>query len=38
MNMDMTEIWFEKVGWIHLAQDADQLQTLMNAVMKLWVP
>jgi hypothetical protein len=30
-------MWWEGVDWIHLAQDWDQWQALLNAVMKLRV-
>jgi hypothetical protein len=26
------------MDWIDLAQDRDRMRTLVNAVMKLWVP
>jgi hypothetical protein len=32
------EIGWEGVNWIHLAQDRDQWQALVNTVMNLWVP
>jgi hypothetical protein len=32
------EIGWEGVAWVHLAQDMDQWQALVNTVMKLWVP
>jgi hypothetical protein len=37
IRMYLREIGWEGVGWIHLAQDRDQWQTLVNAVMTLWV-
>jgi hypothetical protein len=36
--MDLKEIGWEGVYQIHLAQDRDQCQALVNAVMNLWVP
>jgi len=29
---------WEIVDWMHLAQDRDQQQALVNMVMNLWVP
>jgi hypothetical protein len=37
-KMDFKEIRWEGVNGIHLAQDRGQWQTLLNAVMNLWVP
>jgi hypothetical protein len=31
--MDLREIGWEGVDWLHLAYDRDQLQALMNVVM-----
>jgi hypothetical protein len=36
--MDLTEIAWEVVDWIHLAQDKDQWWALVNTVMNLQVP
>jgi hypothetical protein len=36
--MDLREIWWKGVDWIHLAQDRDQWQALVNTVMNLGVP
>jgi len=36
--MDLREIWWEGVDWMHLAQDRDQWQALVKMVMNLWVP
>jgi hypothetical protein len=36
--MDLREIWWEGVDWIHLAQDRDQRWALVNAVMNLRIP
>jgi hypothetical protein len=36
--MDLREIECEGMDWIHLAQDRDQRQSLVNMVMKLEVP
>jgi hypothetical protein len=38
IKMDFTEIGREVVDWIHLAQDKDQWQALINTVIELWVP
>jgi hypothetical protein len=37
IRMDLREIGWGGVDWIHLAQDRDQLQTLVNVVMNLRV-
>jgi hypothetical protein len=36
--VDLREIWREFVEWMHLAQDSDQWQALVNMVMNLRVP
>jgi len=36
--MDFREIGWDGVDWIHLDQDRDQLQGLVNMVKNLWVP
>jgi hypothetical protein len=36
--MDLREIGWEVVDWIHLAQDRDKWQTPVNTVINLWVP
>jgi len=36
--MDLREIGWEGVEWMHLAQDRDQLQAVVNTVMNLWFP
>jgi len=36
--MDLREIVWEGVEWMHLAQDRDQWQAFMNTVMNLQVP
>jgi hypothetical protein len=38
IRMDLKEIWWEGVKWMHLAQDKDQWRGLVNTVMKLRVP
>jgi hypothetical protein len=35
--MHLKEIWWEGVAWIHLAQDKDQRQPLVNTVINLQV-
>jgi len=35
--MDIREMGWEGVDWIHLAQDRDQWQALVNMVRYLWV-
>jgi hypothetical protein len=37
LKMDLGEIGWGGVEWIHLAQDRDSWQALVNAVMNLWV-
>jgi hypothetical protein len=36
--MDLRETRWEAVVWMHLAQDRDQQQALVNVVMNLQVP
>jgi hypothetical protein len=36
--MDLREIGWGGMDWIHLAQDIDQWRAHVNMVMKLWVP
>jgi hypothetical protein len=38
MKMDLREIGFENVDWIHLAQDRDRWRAVVNTVMNLQVP
>jgi hypothetical protein len=38
IKMDLREIGFRDVDWIHLAQDRDRWWALVNTVMKLRVP
>jgi hypothetical protein len=38
IKMDLVEVGFGDVDWIHLAQDRDRWQALVNMVMSLWVP
>jgi ribosome biogenesis protein Nip4 len=38
IRMDLREIGWGSVDWMHLAQDKDQWQALMNMIMNLWVP
>jgi hypothetical protein len=35
--MDLREIGWEGVDWLHLAQDRDWWRALVNAVMNFWV-
>jgi hypothetical protein len=38
VKMDLMEMGFGGVDWIHLAQDRDWWRALVNTVMNLWVP
>jgi hypothetical protein len=38
IKMDLTEIGWDGVDWIELAQDRDQWRALVNTVMNLRVP
>jgi hypothetical protein len=38
INMDVTEIGWGVVNWIHLMQDEDQLRAVVKTVMNLRVP
>jgi hypothetical protein len=37
IKMDLEEIGWGGVEWIHLAQNRDRWRALVNAVMNLWV-
>jgi hypothetical protein len=36
--MDLREVGWEGVDWVHLSQDRDQFQALVNTVMILSIP
>jgi hypothetical protein len=36
--MNLREMWWEGVDWIHLAQDMDQWQAVLNTVKNFRVP
>jgi len=38
IRMDVREIGWGGVEWIHLSQDRDQWQNLVNTVINTWVP
>jgi hypothetical protein len=38
IKMDLTELVSEIMDWIHLAQDQNQCQDLVNTVMNLRIP
>jgi hypothetical protein len=38
IKMDIREIGWGGMDWIHLALDRDKWRALMNTVMKFWVP
>jgi hypothetical protein len=35
--MDLEEVGWESIDWIHVAQNKDQVWALVNMVMNLWV-
>jgi hypothetical protein len=37
IKMELREIRWKGMDWMHLAQDRDQWQALVNTVMNLWV-
>jgi hypothetical protein len=37
IRVDIKEIWWEGVDWMHLAQDKDKWRALVNTVMNLRV-
>jgi hypothetical protein len=37
VRMDLREIWWDGVNWVHLVQDRDQLRGLMKMVMNFRV-
>jgi hypothetical protein len=37
-KMDLRELGWKGVDWMHLAQDRDQWRGLVNTVIDLWVP
>jgi hypothetical protein len=38
IKLDLKERWYGDVDWIHLVQDRDQWQALVNTVKNLQVP
>jgi hypothetical protein len=38
IRIDLREIGWKYVDWVHLAQDRDQRRAVVNTVMKMWVP
>jgi hypothetical protein len=38
IKMDLREIGWDGVDWIHMAQDRGQWKALVNTVINLWVP
>jgi hypothetical protein len=38
IEMDLREIGWDGMDWIHVAQDRDQWRALVNTIMKLRVP
>jgi hypothetical protein len=37
-RVDLGEIVWEDVDWIHLAQETNQWRAVVNTVLELWVP
>jgi hypothetical protein len=37
ISMDLREVGWGSVDWIHMAQDRDWLQALVSTIMNLWV-
>jgi len=35
--MHIRELGWEGVGWIHMVQDRDHWQAVLNTVMNLWI-
>jgi len=38
IRMDLKEVWWEGVDWIHLVQNGDNWWALVNTVLNLQVP
>jgi hypothetical protein len=38
IRMDLRQIGWEGVDWIHLVQDREQWWALVNTVMNFWIP
>jgi hypothetical protein len=38
IKVDLTEIGWDGVDWIDMAQDKEQWKALVNTVLNLWVP
>jgi hypothetical protein len=38
IRMNLREVGWEGVDWMHLVHDRDKWKTLVNMVMNLWVP
>jgi hypothetical protein len=38
VGMDVREIRWEGVDWMHLAQSRDKWRAVVNTVMNLWIP
>jgi hypothetical protein len=38
IGMDFWEVGWERVDWMHLAQDGDWWRAVVNTVMKFWAP
>jgi hypothetical protein len=38
IRIDLRDVGYEVVNWMHLAQNADKCQALMNTIMNLHMP
>jgi hypothetical protein len=36
--MDLNELEYEDIDWIHVGQDRNQWRAIMNTALDLWVP
>jgi len=38
IRMDLRELGWEGMDWMHVAQNRDQWRALVNTIMNLWFP